>query len=91
MIDEAEEKNMKDGETVKVSSVWSSNNGKETKKTVTSKKTYNDGKVNEETTEEYLFPNGERNVVKTINADGKVESKKYILKKGEELPKELTN
>lgn len=91
MIDEADERNIKDGETVKVSSVWSNNNGKETKKTVTSKKTYKDGKLNEETTEDYLFPNGERNVVKTTNVDGKVESKKYTLKKGEELPKELTN
>jgi len=91
MLDEADEKNVKEGETVKTSSVWTNKNGKETKKTVTSKKTVKDGKVDEETTEDYLFPNGERNVVKTTNHDGKIESKKYTLKQGEELPKELTN
>jgi hypothetical protein len=76
---------------VKTSSVWSNKNGKESKKTVTTKKTVKNGKVHSETTEDYLYPNGERNVVKTINDDGKVETKKYALKKGDELPKELCN
>ena len=91
MLDEADEKNVKEGETVKTSSVWTNKNGQESGKTVTTKKVIKDGKTNEETTEDYVFPNGERNVVKTTKVDGKVESKKYCLKKGEELPKELTN
>jgi hypothetical protein len=37
-----------------------------------------------------MFPNGEKNIVKIINVDGKVETKKYALKKGEGMPKELT-
>jgi hypothetical protein len=76
---------------VKTSSVWTNKNGKQSKKTVTTKKTIKDGKVNSETTEDYIMPNGERNIVKTINANGKVDTKKYFLKNGEELPKELCN
>jgi len=57
---------------------------------VTTKKAYNDGKFNSETTEDYLLPNGERNIVKTMNVDGKIDTKRYTLKKGEALPKELT-
>jgi hypothetical protein len=57
---------------------------------VTTKKTIKDGKSNEETTEEYVYPNGEKSIVKTTNVDGKIDTKKYALKKGEELPKELT-
>jgi len=57
---------------------------------VTTKKTVKDGKSKEETTEDYLFPSGERKVTKTINDNGKVETHEYKLKKGEELPKELT-
>jgi hypothetical protein len=88
MIDE---KDVKEGETVKTSSVYTNKNGQESKKVVTTKKVIKDGKVNQETTEDYLFPNGERKVKKSITADGKTESKEYRLKKGEELPKELTN
>jgi hypothetical protein len=57
---------------------------------VTTKRQFKDGKKNEETTEDYLYPNGGRNIIKTKKIDGKVESTKYTLKKGEELPKELT-
>jgi hypothetical protein len=80
---------MKDGSVIKSSTVCTNTNGKETKKTVTTKKTIKDGKCNSETTEDYLFPNGERSVTKTIDMDGKVETKKYCLKKGEAMPKEL--
>jgi uncharacterized membrane-anchored protein len=90
MIDEGDEKNIKEGETLKTSSVWSKKNGQETTKKITSKKTYKDGKVNEEKVEDYLFPNGERKVTKTSIVDGKAQTKQYALKKGEELPKELT-
>jgi len=45
MLDEADEKNLKEGQTIKSSSVWTNKNGKETKKTVTSKKTVKDGKI----------------------------------------------
>jgi len=50
---------------------------------VTTKKTFKDGKANEEKVEDYLFPNGDRNVKKTITVDGKTETKEYKLKKGE--------
>jgi DnaJ-class molecular chaperone len=91
MLDEKEEDPAIEGETIKKSSVWSTKNGKETGKTVITKKTVKDGKAKEETTEDYIFPSGERKVTKTINDNGKVETHEYKLKKGEELPKELTN
>jgi len=89
MIDEDDEKDIKDRQTIKSSSVWTNKNGQESKKAVTIKKTIKNGKINLETTEDYLFPTGERNIIKTTNIDGKVDTKKYMLKKGEELPKEL--
>lgn len=91
MLDESEEFKNAQGETIKKSSVWSNKNGQKTGKTITTKKVVKDGKTVEETTEDYLFPNGERKVVKSINDNGKVEKKEYKLKQGEELPKELTN
>jgi hypothetical protein len=45
----------------------------------------------EEKTEDYLFPSGVREVVKTLKDGDKVTTKRYELKKGEELPKELMN
>jgi hypothetical protein len=47
MIDEEDEKNIQDGQTIKTSSVYSNKNGKEEKKTVTTKKNIKDGKVKE--------------------------------------------
>ena len=90
LVVEGEEKNVKEGQTIKTTSVYTNKDGQETAKTITSKKTIKDGKTNEEKTEDYLFPSGERKVVKTTNIDGKVESREFKLKKGEELPKELT-
>lgn len=90
MLDEKDEKNPTEGETIKSSSYWSSKNGQETSKKVTSKKAVKDGKVVEEKTEDVLFPNGERKITKTSIVDGKAETKEYSLKQGEELPKELT-
>lgn len=72
MLDERDEPLETEGETVKKSSVWSSKNGKETGKTVTTKKKVKDGKTHEETTEDYLFPSGERKITKTVNDNGKV-------------------
>ena len=43
-----------------------------------------------ETTEEYTFLNGEKTIAKTTNIDGKVETKNFALKKGKDIPKELT-
>lgn len=82
MIDEKDEPNIKEGNTIKTSSLYSNKNGKESGKTVTTKKTVKDGKTHEETTEDYLFPSGERKVTKTINDNGKVETHEYKLKKG---------
>lgn len=47
MIDENEEKNIKNGESIRTSSVYTKKNGEQSKKTVTSKKTYKDGKAEE--------------------------------------------
>jgi len=82
MIDEKDER-IKNGETIKTSSVWSNKNGQESRKVVTTKRSVNDGKTTEEVTEDYLYPSGERKIVKTRNADGKIERKNYTLKKGE--------
>jgi hypothetical protein len=54
---------------------------------VTTKKTIKNGKAVEETTEDYTLPSGAREVIKTIKDGEKVETKKYELKKGEQLPK----
>ena len=47
MIDEDEEKNIKNGESIRTSSVYTKKNGEESKKTEISKKTYKDGKAEE--------------------------------------------
>lgn len=47
MIDENEEKNIKNGESIRTSSVYTKKNGEQSKKTLTSKKTYKDGKAEE--------------------------------------------
>ena len=82
---------VKEGESVKTSSVYTNKNGVETKKNITTRKVVKDGKVVEEKVEDYLLPSGVREVVKTIKDGDKVTTKRYELKKGEELPKELTN
>lgn len=46
MIDEGDERNIKDGQTIKTSSVYTNKNGQESKKTVTTKKNFKGGKVN---------------------------------------------
>ena len=90
MLDEKDQ-DLKEGQTIKTSSVWNRKNGQESGKTVTTKKVVKDGKAKEETTEEYVYPNGEKKITKTINDGGKISAHEYMLKKGEELPKELTN
>jgi len=46
MIDEGDEKNIKDGQTIKTSSVWTNKNGQECKKLITTKKAIKNGKIN---------------------------------------------
>lgn len=89
MLDESEE-GIRDGQTIKTSTVWSNRDGKETQKSITTKRNYKGGRADEERIEDYLFPNGERKVTRTTNVGGKIDSKEYRLKKGEPLPKELT-
>ena len=43
------------------------------------KRTVKDGKVVQETTEDYLLPSGQREVIRTIKDGEKVTSKKYEL------------
>jgi hypothetical protein len=40
------------------------------------------GKVEEVKTEEYLLPNGEREFVRTVQADGNINTKKYVFRRG---------
>lgn len=89
--EEQQQPNTTEGETIKTSSVYTNKNGQESGKTVTTKKVLKDGKSKQQTTEDYLFPSGERKVTKTINDNGKVTTHEYKLKKGEEVPKQLTN
>jgi len=83
MIDEGDERDIKDGQSIKTSSVYNNKNGQESKKTVTTKKNFKGGKVQEERIEEYLFPSGDRNVRRSITTDGKTDTKEYKLKKGQ--------
>lgn len=91
MMDVEDFGDVKEGESVKTSSVYTNKNGVESKKNITTRKVVKDGKVVEEKVEDYLLPSGVREVVKTIKDGDKVTTKRYELKKGEELPKELTN
>ena len=87
MEDENSWKDIENGETYKTETVYSNNNGVESKKSVTTKRKIDNGKAQTTTTEEYLFPNGTKEVRKiTDKGDGKLETKVYNLKKGENLP-----
>lgn len=57
---------------------------------MTTKKVIKDGKPKEEITEEYIFPTGEKKIVKTIKDGNNVTTNEYKLKKGEEF-KEIKN
>lgn len=78
---------VKDGESYKTSTYYTNKNGIESKKSVSSKTKFVDGVPHTETTEEYEFPDGNKEVRK-IKDDGKgnVTSKVYNLKKGDALP-----
>lgn len=78
-----------DGETFKESTVYTRENGLETRKNVKTRVRVKKGETEETKLEEYLFPNGERDVVRTVTTRGGVDRKTYHLKQGEELPKEL--
>ncbi len=72
MLDEGDElKGIKEGQSMKTSSVYTNKDGKESGKTVTTKRTIKNGKMKEETVEDYLLPSGERKVIKSINDNGK--------------------
>ena len=59
----------------------------ESKKTVSTKTKIENGRPVSETTEEYLFPDGNKEVRKIKDdGQGNVSSKVYNLKKGENLP-----
>ena len=58
---------------------------------MTTKKTVKDEKANKETTEKYTLPNGEKTIIKTTSINGKVETKKFALKKGEDIQKSWLN
>ena len=71
--------------------MWNNNNGQESGKTVTTKKFVRNGKEKEETTEEYVYPSGEKKIIKTIKDNGEITVNEYNLKKDETLPKPVTN
>lgn len=81
------EDNIKDGESQRTSTYYTNRNGVEQKKSVTTRTKYENGVPITETTEEYLFPDGNKEVRK-IKDDGKGNSTSnvYHLKKGENLP-----
>ena len=89
MLNEGNEdwSNVKDGESYKTSTYYTNKNGVESKKSVSTKTKIQDGVPVSETTEEYQFPDGNKEVRK-IKDDGRgnVTSKVYNLKKGEALP-----
>lgn len=63
---------IQNGESVKTSTVYTNNNGVESKKTVSTKKKVKDGKAVEETTEQYVLPGGAKQITKTIKDGNKV-------------------
>lgn len=75
------------GESFKTESYYTNKNGIESKKSISTKTKYENGVPTTETTEEYEFPDGNKEVRK-IKDDGKgnVTSNVYNLKKGEALP-----
>lgn len=81
---------MDNGQTTKTSTVYSMNNGVESKKTITTKRKVQNGVAQTTTKEEYEFPNGTKEV-KIIKDDGRgsITTDIYNLKKGETLPIEL--
>lgn len=82
--------NVKDGESYKTSTYYTNKNGVESKKSVSTKTKFVDGVPTSETTEEYEFPDGNKEVRKILDdGKGNVSSKVYNLKKGENLP--ITN
>ena len=78
---------MKEGESYKTSSYYTNKNGVESKKSISTKTKIENGVPVSETTEEYQYPDGNKEVRK-IKDDGRgnVTSKVYNLKKGENLP-----
>ena len=69
-MDESNWDGVNEGETVKTSTVYSNNNGVESKKTVKTRKVVKDGKAETHTTEEYEFPNGTKEI-RRIKDDGR--------------------
>ena len=88
MMDEEDGwRDIRDGETVKTNTVFSNNNGVESKKVVTTSRKIVNGIPETVTTEEYEFPNGNKEV-RRIRDDGRggVTTKVYNLRRGEHLP-----
>lgn len=76
--------NVQDGESYKTSTYYTNKNGVESKKSVSTKTKYVGGVPTSETTEEYEFPDGNKEVRKILDdGKGNVSSKVYNLKKGD--------
>ena len=82
---------VKEGECEKQETVYRRDNNGETKKTISTKKKIENGKVKETKTEEYAYPDGTKRIIQSVNNDGRIETRSWDLLKGQERPKELTN
>lgn len=91
MDDDFDFEQFQNGETVKESKVYTNHNGQETTKNVKTKIKINNGVREETKIEEYMFPNGERDIVKSVTSNGKTDSKTYHLAKNQQVPLELAN
>jgi hypothetical protein len=90
MDEELDFEQLSSGETFRENSVYTRDNGIETRKNVRTRISIQNGIPTETKIEEYIYPNGDRDVTKTVVVNGKAEKNSYHLKKGEETPKELT-
>jgi hypothetical protein len=70
------------GESMQSSTSYCNKNGVETRKTINLKRKVCHGKCEEVMTEEYCYPNGEKDIIKTTKSGGKIECKKVHCKKG---------
>jgi len=83
MEDDVDYASVKEGETYKENTVFTKENGLETRKNVKSKIRVENGVPHETKIEEYIFPNGEKDIVRTYIVNGNIEKETYHLKKGE--------
>jgi hypothetical protein len=72
MEDEIDFSEIKSGETFKENSVYTRDKDVETRKNTRSRVFIDNGAPSETKIEEYIYPNGERDVIKTVTGGGKV-------------------